>query len=157
VKVNSVTTSVAVDDMIIECNINPLEHNTADVLPNTSYNAISGASNHLTTIPELIELFLRNLELWTQLCVNTPHRVLLKCPLGCGKTTIAQVVASGTSAYFFIINCLEVISKKTNESEPNLCQASEETTANTTHYNGVILFINELNFVASPSDKATHK
>lgn len=80
------------------------------------------------------------------------HRgVLLTGPSGSGKMSLARAVAAETGAELFVINCHEILSPNAGESEAMLRQTFEdaEKTAN-----GAIIFIDELNDIASNGDRA---
>ncbi|KAL7547764.1 hypothetical protein ACHAWF_011044 [Thalassiosira exigua] len=154
VEVDSDDACVVVDDTLLECDGEPVERDDADDLADAGYDAIGGASAHLASVRELVELPLRHPELWTKLGIPPPRGVLLTGPSGCGKTAMARALAAETGAYFFVINGPEVISKRAGESETNLRRAFEDAEANAADYGGAIVFIDEIDSIAPRRDKA---
>lgn len=154
VEVDGDSACVVVDDTTIECEGDPIEREESSDLEAAGYDKIGGASKHLASVRELVELPLRHPELWQKLGINTPRGVLLTGPPGSGKTAMARAVAAETGAYFFVINGPEVISKRAGESETNLRRAFEDAAANAEEYNGAIIFIDEIDSIAPRRDKA---
>jgi transitional endoplasmic reticulum ATPase len=154
VEVDGDSACVVVDDTTIECEGDPIEREETSDLEAAGYDKIGGASKHLASVRELVELPLRHPELWQKLGINTPRGVLLTGPPGSGKTAMARAVAAETGAYFFVINGPEVISKRAGESETNLRRAFEDAAANAEEYNGAIIFIDEIDSIAPRREKA---
>jgi transitional endoplasmic reticulum ATPase len=154
VEVDGDSACVVVDDTTIECEGDPIEREETSDLEIAGYDKIGGASKHLASVRELVELPLRHPELWQKLGINTPRGVLLTGPPGSGKTAMARAVAAETGAYFFVINGPEVISKRAGESETNLRRAFEDAAANAEEYNGAIIFIDEIDSIAPRREKA---
>jgi len=146
---------IVVDDTIIEYEGDAIEReDDFDDLSSYGYDAIGGATKHLASIKELVELPLKHPELWLKLGINPPRGVLLTGPSGCGKTALAKAVAAETGAYFFVINGPEVISKRAGESETNLRRAFEDAITNAEDYNGAIIFLDEIDSIGPRREKA---
>lgn len=109
-----------------------------------SYQDVGGLSNELARIREMVELPLKNPELFEQLGVDAPRGLLLYGPPGCGKTLIARTVAQQTDAFFLLVNAPEIIQKHYGESEEMLRNVFEEAQEHET----AILFIDEIDAIA---------
>lgn len=149
------TSCIVTEDTEIEYDGDPVENDDANDLEGAGYDMIGGASKHLASIRELVELPLRHPELWRKLGINTPRGVLLTGPSGSGKTAMARAVAAETGAYFFVVNGPEVISKRAGESETNLRRAFEDAAANAEDYGGAIIFIDEIDSIAPKRESAS--
>ena len=91
------------------------------------YSDIGGLKDQLLKIREMIEresaclyfsvlpalewftVPLRHPKLFKTIGVRPPKGVLMQGPPGCGKTLIAQAIASETGAFFYSINGPEII------------------------------------------------
>ncbi|KAJ7263192.1 P-loop containing nucleoside triphosphate hydrolase protein [Mycena haematopus] len=80
---------------------------------------------------------------------DPPRGILMFNPLGTGKTLMARAVANETGAFFFLINCPEIMRKMAGESESNLRKAFEEAEKNSP----AIIFINEIDSIAPKREK----
>ncbi|GLT25042.1 hypothetical protein SLA2020_001960 [Shorea laevis] len=114
------------------------------------YDDIGGVRKQLAQIRELVELPLRQPQLFKSIGVKPPRGILLYGPPGTGKTLIARAIANETGAFFFCINGPEIMSKMTGESEGNLRKAFEEAEANVPS----IIFIDEIDSIAPKREKA---
>ncbi|KAB1282169.1 ATPase family protein 2-like protein [Camelus dromedarius] len=76
-----------------------------------TYDMIGGLNSQLKEIREIIELPLKQPELFKSYGIPPPRGVLLYGPPGTGKTMIARAVASEAGAYVSVINGPEIISK----------------------------------------------
>ncbi|XP_053108058.1 ribosome biogenesis protein SPATA5 isoform X2 [Hemicordylus capensis] len=88
--------------------------------PKVTYDSIGGLSNQLKTIREMIELPLKQPDLFRSYGIPPPRGVLLYGPPGTGKTLIARAVANEVGAHISTINGPEIISKFYGESEARL-------------------------------------
>ena len=109
-----------------------------------SYEDIGGLKDQIKQIREIIELPLRNPELFQKLGVEAPKGILLFGPPGTGKTLIGKAIASESGAHFISISGPEVISKYYGESEQRLREVFEEARKNAPS----IIFIDELESLA---------
>ncbi|GKV53592.1 hypothetical protein SLEP1_g60111, partial [Rubroshorea leprosula] len=119
-------------------------------LDGVGYDDIGGVRKQLAQIRELVELPLRQPQLFKSIGVKPPRGILLYGPPGTGKTLIARAIANETGAFFFCINGPEIMSKMTGESEGNLRKAFEEAEANAPS----IIFIDEIDSIAPKREKA---
>ncbi|XP_077156472.1 ATPase family gene 2 protein homolog A isoform X3 [Paroedura picta] len=88
--------------------------------PKVTYDSIGGLCNQLKSIREMIELPLKNPDLFRSYGIPPPRGVLLYGPPGTGKTLIARAVANEVGAHVTTINGPEIISKFFGESEARL-------------------------------------
>lgn len=124
------------------------EHNSA-----VGYDDVGGMHKQLTLLREFVDLPLRHPQLFKTIGVKPPTGVLLYGPPGSGKTLIARAVANETSAYFFVLNGPEIMSKLAGESENNLRIAFKECEMNSPS----ILFIDEIDSIAPKREKNTRR
>ncbi|XP_043829078.1 ATPase family protein 2 homolog isoform X1 [Dromiciops gliroides] len=105
-----------------------------------TYDLIGGLSSQLEAIREMIELPLKQPELFKRYGIAPPRGVLLYGPPGTGKTMIARAIANEVGAHLTVINGPEVISKFYGASEARLRQIFAEATLRQPS----IIFIDEL-------------
>ncbi|XP_032714024.1 ATPase family protein 2 homolog isoform X2 [Lontra canadensis] len=105
-----------------------------------TYGMIGGLSSQLKAIREMIELPLKQPELFKSYGIPPPRGVLLYGPPGTGKTMIARAIANEVGAYVSVINGPEIISKFYGETEARLRQIFAEATLR----HPSIIFIDEL-------------
>ncbi|XP_013915267.1 PREDICTED: spermatogenesis-associated protein 5 isoform X1 [Thamnophis sirtalis] len=94
--------------------------------PKATYDSIGGLSNQLKTIKEMIELPLKQPDLFRKYGIPPPRGVLLYGPPGTGKTLLARAIANEVEAHFCTVNGPEIISKFYGESEARLRQIFSE-------------------------------
>ncbi len=116
-----------------------------------TYEDIGGLKREVGLIREMIELPLRQPELFEKLGITPPKGVLLLGPPGTGKTLLAKAVANETDANFITINGPEIISKWYGESEKALRDIFEEASANPP----CIIFIDEIDSIAPKRSEMT--
>lgn len=116
-----------------------------------TYEDIGGLEDVLQKIREMVELPLKNPELFDRLGIDPPKGVLLHGPPGTGKTLLAKAVANETDAYFTSINGPEIMSKYYGESEQQLRNIFEEASENAP----AIIFIDELDSLGVKREEAT--
>ncbi len=119
--------------------------------PRISYEDVGGLDDQLPRIREMIELPLRNPEVFEQLGIEAPSGVLLQGPPGCGKTLLARAIAAETDASFYSISGPEVIDKLYGESEAQLREIFDEAERQAPS----IVFIDEIDAIAPKRDQAT--
>ncbi|XP_036914473.1 ATPase family protein 2 homolog [Sturnira hondurensis] len=105
-----------------------------------TYDMIGGLNGQLKAIREIIELPLKQLELFKSYGIPPPRGVLLYGPPGTGKTMIARAIAHEVGAYVSVINGPEIVSKFYGETEARLRQIFAEATLR----HPSIIFIDEL-------------
>ena len=111
---------------------------------NISYEDIGGLRNEIELIREMVELPMKNPEVFEKLGVGAPKGVLLTGPPGTGKTLLAKAVAAETEASFYSIAGPEIMSKYYGESEKHIREIFEKATKNAPS----IVFIDEIDSIA---------
>jgi len=109
-----------------------------------TYDDIGGLGHQLRKLREIVELPLRQPELFNRLGIEPPRGVLLYGPPGCGKTMIAKALATESQAKFFAINGPEIMSKYYGETEAKLREIFKEAKENAPS----IIFIDEIDAIA---------
>ncbi|XP_015449393.1 spermatogenesis-associated protein 5 [Pteropus alecto] len=118
-----------------------------------TYDMIGGLNSQLKAIREIIELPLKQPELFRSYGIPAPRGVLLYGPPGTGKTMIARAVANEVGAYFSVINGPEIISKFYGETEARLRQIFAEATLR----HPSIIFIDELDALCPKREGAQNE
>ncbi|KAM6147929.1 ATPase family gene 2 protein homolog A [Erethizon dorsatum] len=118
-----------------------------------TYDMIGGLNSQLKAIREMIELPLKQPELFKSYGVPAPRGVLLHGPPGTGKTMIAKAVANEVGAYVSVINGPEIISKFYGETEARLRQIFAEATLR----HPSIIFIDELDALCPKREGAQNE
>jgi len=83
--------------------------------PPIRYSDIGGLKEQIQEIREVVELPLKNPELFRELGIEPPKGVLLYGPPGCGKTLLAKAVAGETNATFISLVASELAQKFVGE------------------------------------------
>ncbi len=79
--------------------------------PNVSFEDIGGLEEQIRELREVVELPLKNPELFKEIGIEPPKGVLLYGPPGCGKTLLAKAVAHEAGATFISIVGSELVQK----------------------------------------------
>ncbi|PIN11172.1 AAA+-type ATPase [Handroanthus impetiginosus] len=140
---------VVAPDTEIFCDGEPVRREDEERLNEVGYDDVGGVRKQMAQIRELVELLLRQPQLYKAIGVKPPKGILLYGPPGTGKTLIARAVANETGAFFFCINGPEIMSKMAGESESNLRKAFEEAEKNAPS----IIFIDEIDSIAPKRNK----
>ncbi|XP_029410004.1 ATPase family protein 2 homolog isoform X7 [Nannospalax galili] len=118
-----------------------------------TYDMIGGLNSQLKAIREIIELPLKQPELFKSYGIPAPRGLLLYGPPGTGKTMIARAVANEVGAYVSVINGPEIISKFYGETEARLRQIFAEAAL---RYPSII-FIDELDALCPKREGAQNE
>ncbi|XP_071470809.1 ATPase family gene 2 protein homolog A isoform X2 [Marmota flaviventris] len=118
-----------------------------------TYDMIGGLSSQLKAIREIIELPLKQPELFKSYGITAPRGVLLYGPPGTGKTMIARAIANEVGAYVSVINGPEIISKFYGETEAKLRYIFAEATLR----HPSIIFIDELDALCPKREGAQNE
>jgi len=113
-------------------------------IPDVHYEDIGGLGRELSLVREMIELPLRNPDLFNHLGIEPPKGVLLYGPPGTGKTLIAKAVANEVNAHFITLSGPEIMNKYYGESEGKLREVFEEAEKHAPS----IIFIDEIDSIA---------
>ncbi len=79
--------------------------------PNVTFEDIGGLKEQIRELIEVVELPLKNPELFEEIGIEPPKGVLLYGPPGCGKTLLAKAVARESGATFISIVGSELVQK----------------------------------------------
>ncbi|XP_059500436.1 ATPase family gene 2 protein homolog A isoform X3 [Stegostoma tigrinum] len=118
-----------------------------------TYDMIGGLDNQLKIIREIIELPLKQPQLFKSYGIVPPRGILLFGPPGTGKTLIARAVANEVGAHVSIINGPEIMSKYFGESEARLRHIFAEARQRQPS----IIFIDELDAICPKREGAHHE
>ncbi|BFH73366.1 proteasome-activating nucleotidase [Sulfurisphaera javensis] len=83
--------------------------------PNVHYSDIGGLSEQIRELVEVVELPLKNPELFREIGIEPPKGVLLYGPPGTGKTMLAKAVAAESNATFIQVVASEFAQKFVGE------------------------------------------
>ncbi|MFA5406034.1 MAG: CDC48 family AAA ATPase [Candidatus Nanoarchaeia archaeon] len=120
-------------------------------IPDITYEDIGGLDEELKKIREMVELPLRNPEIFKQLGIDPPKGVLLYGPPGTGKTLLAKAVANESEANFISIAGSEVMSKWVGDAEKRVRDIFENAEKNAPS----IIFIDEIDSIAPKREEVT--
>ncbi|XP_063166892.1 ATPase family gene 2 protein homolog A [Candoia aspera] len=121
--------------------------------PKITYDSIGGLNNQLKTIREMIELPLKQPDLFRKYGIPPPRGMLLYGPPGTGKTLLARAIANEVEAHFSTINGPEIISKFYGESEARLRQIFSEASLRRPS----IIFIDEIDALCPKREEAQNE
>lgn len=113
-------------------------------IPDVKFEDIGGIDNILSTIREVIELPLKQPDLFTYLGIKPHKGVMMHGPPGCGKTMIAKAVANEVNAHFISVKGPELINKYQGQSEENLRNLFDEAR----ELQPAIIFFDEIDSIA---------
>jgi transitional endoplasmic reticulum ATPase len=86
-------------------------------VPDTTWDKVGGLTEVRQALIESVEWPLRYEELFRQTDTNPPRGVLIYGPPGCGKTLVAQALATESEVNFISVKGPELLSKWVGESE----------------------------------------
>jgi transitional endoplasmic reticulum ATPase len=115
-----------------------------------TFEDIGGLDQQMHRIREVVELPLRQPEVFRRMGIDPPRGVLLHGPPGCGKTLLARVLAAEVDANFHLISGPEIIQKHYGESEARLREVFEEASRETPS----LIFVDEIDSLAPHRDDA---
>jgi transitional endoplasmic reticulum ATPase len=116
-----------------------------------SYEDIGGLKNEIELVREMVELPMKNPEVFEKLGVGAPKGVLMTGPPGTGKTLLAKAVANETDSMFYSIAGPEIMSKYYGESEKHIREIFEKATKHAP----AIIFIDEIDSIAPKRGEGT--
>jgi transitional endoplasmic reticulum ATPase len=112
--------------------------------PGIYYEDIGGLKEEIELVREMVELPMKQPEVFEKLGVGAPKGVLLTGPPGTGKTLLAKAVATETDSAFFSIAGPEIMSKYYGESEKHIREIFENAHKSAP----AIIFIDEIDSIA---------
>ena len=115
-----------------------------------TYEEVGGLTEQIKRLREIVELPLRQPEIFARLGIEPHNGILMYGSPGCGKTLIAKALASESEANFFIINGPEIVNKYYGETEARLRDIFKEAR----DASPSIVFIDEIDAIAPKREEA---
>jgi len=112
--------------------------------PGIYYEDIGGLKNEIELVREMVELPMKQPEIFEKLGIGAPKGVLLTGPPGTGKTLLAKAVATETDANFMEFKTGDLISAHPGQTEKNI----EKFFVKASENSPVIVFIDEIDSFA---------
>lgn len=119
--------------------------------PGIYYEDIGGLKEEIELVREMVELPMKQPEIFDKLGVGAPKGVLMTGPPGTGKTLLAKAVATETDSAFYSIAGPEIMSKYYGESEKQIREVFEKAEKNAP----AIIFIDEIDSIAPKRSEGT--
>jgi transitional endoplasmic reticulum ATPase len=113
-------------------------------VPEVHWSDVGGLEEVKKQLVEMVELPLKNPELFEQMGIAPPKGILMYGPPGTGKTLLAKAVATESSANFISVKGPEVLSKWVGESE----KAVREIFKKARQVSPCIVFFDEIDSIA---------
>jgi len=113
-------------------------------VPEVHWEDVGGLDEVKKQLREMVELPLKNPELFEQMGIAPPKGILMYGPPGTGKTLLAKAVATESSANFISVRGPEVMSKWVGESE----KAVREIFKKARQASPCIVFFDEIDSIA---------
>lgn len=108
--------------------VDPLVYNMSLEDPGqVSFGGIGGLNDQIRELREVIELPLKNPELFLRVGIKPPKGVLLYGPPGTGKTLLARAVASSLETNFLKGKILVLLSQSRSLTAPQSCHPPSST------------------------------
>ncbi len=127
-----------------------LADGSLDKKPRVTYEEVGGLTEQIRRLREIVELPLRQPEIFARLCIEPHNGILMYGSPGCGKTLIAKALASESEATFFLINGPEIVNKYYGETEARLRDIFKEAR----DASPSIIFIDEIDAIAPKREEA---
>ncbi|KOS21887.1 putative AAA domain-containing protein [Escovopsis weberi] len=121
------------------------------VIPNVTWDQVGALSKIREQLHMSIIGPIKNPELYQEFGLRRPAGALLWGPPGCGKTLVAQAVASEAQASFILINGPELLNKYVGESERAVRELFQRARSSTP----CILFFDEIDSLVPRRDSAS--
>ncbi|MCI4461570.1 MAG: proteasome-activating nucleotidase [Thermogladius sp.] len=113
--------------------------------PEVTYDDVGGLKEQIRELREVVELPLKNPELFKEIGIEPPKGVLLYGPPGCGKTLLAKAVARESQATFISIVGSELVQKFIGEG----ARIVKEVFSLARRKAPAIVFIDEIDAIAA--------
>jgi len=121
-------------------------------VPDVSYEDIGGLNDELEQVREMIEMPLRNPDIFEELAIDPPKGVILHGPPGTGKTLIAKAVANASDSNFIAVKGPELMNKYVGESEKAVREVFSEAKQNSP----AVIFFDEIDTIAGERDGSSN-
>lgn len=129
---------------ILPREVDPLVYNMTSFEPGEiSFNGIGGLTEQVRELREVIELPLKNPELFIRVGIKPPKGVLLYGPPGTGKTLLAKAVAATIGANFIFSPASGIVDKYIGES----ARLIREMFAYAKEHEPCIIFMDEIDAI----------
>ena len=129
---------------ILPREVDPLVYNMTSFEPGEiSFNGIGGLTEQVSELREVIELPLKNPELFIRVGIKPPKGVLLYGPPGTGKTLLAKAVAATIGANFIFSPASGIVDKYIGES----ARLIREMFAYAKEHEPCIIFMDEIDAI----------
>lgn len=126
--------------------VDPQVYNMSHEDPgNVAYSEIGGLGEQLRELREVIELPLRNPELFVRVGIKPPKGCLLYGPPGTGKTLLARAVATNIDANFLKVVSSAIVDKYIGESARTI----REMFAYAREHEPCIIFMDEIDAIGA--------
>jgi SpoVK/Ycf46/Vps4 family AAA+-type ATPase len=113
-------------------------------IPNVTFSEIGGLGDTVNIIREIIELPIKQPQIFKHLGIKPHKGILLYGPPGCGKTMIAKAIANEIDAHFRDIKGPELLSVWHGGTEANLRKVFNEAR----RFEPSIIFFDEIDSIA---------
>jgi Proteasome-activating nucleotidase len=113
--------------------------------PSIRYSDVGGLEDQIRELREVVELPLKQPELFEELGIEPPKGILLYGPPGCGKTLLAKAVATESNAVFISLVASELVQKYIGEG----ARIVRELFALARRKAPAIIFIDEIDAIAA--------
>lgn len=103
--------------VVLPREVDPMIHSMGEESPgDISFESVGGLKDQIRELREVIELPLKNPDIFRRIGVNAPKGVLLYGPPGTGKTLLARIVAATMDVNFLKVVSSALIEKYIGES-----------------------------------------
>lgn len=130
--------------------LNILAESRQDKKPRVTYEEVGGLKEQINRLREIVELPLRQPEIFSRLGIEPHNGILMYGSPGCGKTLIAKALASESESNFYIVNGPEIVNKYYGETEARLRDIFKEARETSPS----IIFIDEIDAIAPKREEA---
>ncbi len=119
--------------------------------PNVRWDQIGGLDNAKRDLQEMVEMPLKEPEVFKEAGISAPKGVLLTGPPGTGKTLLAKAIATESDSNFISVKGPELVSKWVGESE----KAVREIFKKAKQVSPTVIFFDEFDSIASMRGSST--